>query len=253
MNTRSLAGRRVLLTRAAEDSQRWALRLAERGVSPEILPCVRSERIDDDATLDRLRDTAHAADWLLFTSVRGVDAIARAIARAGVLLPARLRVAAVGEATAAAARAQLGCVPYVPLGGTSLALGTELLALWGGNSRARRVLVAGAEGGRDDAEQVLEHAGARVTRVNVYRTLPTNPATPRRDLAQEGIDDVLLASPSAVAGLLNQARVGGTTRLFTIGPTTSAAAISAGLAVTGESVTPDLDGLMEVMQCPTGT
>lgn len=248
MNTRPLAGRRVLLTRAAEDSQRWALRLAERGVSPEIMPCVRSERIDDDATLDRLRDAAQVADWLLFTSVRGVDAIAHA----GVLLPARLRVAAVGEATAAAARAQLGCVPYVPLGGTSLALGTELLALWGGNSRARRVLVAGAEGGRDDAEQVLEHAGARVTRVNVYRTVPADPATPRRDLAQEGIDDVLLASPSAVAGLLNQARVGGTTRLFTIGPTTSAAAISAGLAVTGESATPDLDGLMEVMQCPTG-
>lgn len=249
MTTPPLAGRRVLITRATDDAQRWASRLAERGATPEILPCVRSERIDDDTTRERLRAAAQAADWLLFTSVRGVDAVARA----GVLLPARLRVAAVGETTAAAARAQFGGEPYVALGGTSLALGTELLALWGGHSRSRRVLVAGAEGGRDDAEQVLAHAGARVTRVNVYRTVAEAPAATLRDLAQEGIDDVLLASPSAVAGLLNQARVGGTTRLFTIGPTTSAAAISAGLAVTGESATPDLDGLMEVMQCPTGT
>jgi uroporphyrinogen-III synthase len=99
---------------------------------------------------------------------------------------------------------------------------------------------------------VLALAGARVTRVNVYRTLPAPPVSPRRDLEQEGIDDVLLASPSAVTGLLNQARVGTTTRCFTIGPTTSAAAISAGLVVTGESATPDLDGLMEAMQCTTG-
>lgn len=249
MSTLPLAGRRVLLTRAADDSERWALRLAERGVTSEIMPCVRSEMLDDAATLDRLRTALQSADWLLFTSVRGVDAVARA----GVVLLPRLRVATVGEATAAAARAHFACTPYVAFGGTSRALGAELLALWSGNARARRIVVAGAEGGRDDAEQLLAQAGARVTRVNVYRTLPADPpATPRRDLARDGIDDVLLASPSAVAGLLNQARVGDTTRLFTIGPTTSAAAIAAGLAVTGESATPDLDGLMEVMQCPTG-
>ena len=248
MTSHRLAGRRVLVTRAMEDSQRWATQLAAHGADPVLLPCVRSEPLDDNVTRAQLASACRDAEWLLFTSVRGVDAVART----GVVLAARTRVAAVGDATAAAARLRLSCAPFVAYGGTSHALGTELLALWGGVSKARRVVVAGAEGGRDDAEQVLAAAGARVTRVNVYRTLPASPVSPRRDLGQEGIDDVLLASPSAVTGLLNQALVGASTRCFTIGPTTSAAARSVGLVVTGESATPDLNGLMEAMQCTIG-
>ncbi len=248
MTAHRLAGRRVLVTRAMEDAQRWAKHLAAHGADPVLLPCVRSEPLDDSVTRAQLASACRDADWLLFTSVRGVDAVART----GMVLAPRTRVAAVGDATAAAARGQLSCAPFVAYGGTSHALGTELLALWGGVSKARRVVVAGAEGARDDAEQVLATAGARVTRVNVYRTLPAPPVSPRRDLGQEGIDDVLLASPSAVTGLLNQARVGATTRCFTIGPTTSAAARSVGLVVTGESATPDLNGLMEAMQCTIG-
>lgn len=248
MTTPSLAGRRVLVTRATEDSRRWAQQLAAHGADPVILPCVHSEPVDDDATLTRLNSACQDVDWLLLTSARGAEAVSRA----GVRLAPRTRVAAVSESTAAAARSLFSCIPFVARGGTSRALGEELLALWGGRTQARRIVIAGAEGGRDDAELLLTHAGARVTRVSVYRTVSAPPTTPRRDLERDGIGDVLLASPSAVTGLLNQARIGSTTRLFTIGPTTSAAAISAGLVVTGESATPDLDGLMEAMQCTTG-
>lgn len=204
--------------------------------------------MDDDTTRTRLAAACRDADWLLLTSVRGAEAVSRA----GVQPSRRTRVAVVGESTAAMARALFSCTPYVSRGHTSHALGEELLELWGGATTALRVVVAGAAGGRDDADLVLAQAGARVTRVNVYRTLPASPATPRRDLHREGISDVLLASPSAVTGLLNQARVDAATRCFTIGSTTSAAAMAAGLVVTGESATPDLDGLMEAMQCTIG-
>ena len=244
----ALADRRVLITRAADDAQRWARRLAARGAVPVILPCVRSESLNDEATRERLRTAAQTADWLLFTSQRGVEAAVRA----GVRLAPGAHVAAVGELTASAARQLLGCTPFVAFGATSRALGLELLALWGDAAGLRRVVVIGAEGGRDDAEQVLALAEAHVTRVNVYRTISASAITPRRDLEQERIDDVLLASPSAVTGLLNQARVGDTARLFTIGPTTSAAALAAGLMVTGESAAPGLEGLMEAMQCAIG-
>lgn len=248
MTARAFSGRRVLVTRALDDARRWAPRIAALGAEPVLLPCVSSEWLEDVATGERLAAALGSADWLLFTSVRGAEAVSR-IAPG---IPARTRIGAVGESTADAARRLFSCIPFVAHGGTSRALGDELVAFWGGSATGRRVVVAGAAGGRDDAEQALEAAGAQVTRVAVYRTSPAAPRSPRRDLTNEGITDVLLASPSAVTGLLNQAVVSTATRVFTIGPTTSAAAMAAGLAVAGESATPDLEGLMEAMQCTIG-
>jgi len=244
MTRPDLARRRVLVTRDAEHSARWAEQLAEHGASPVILPCVHSEPIQEPGTLERLRAALPTAEWLLFTSARAVAPVEHA----GVALAANVRLAAVGRSTAEATRRLDVGEPFVARGGTSLALGEELVKLWGDRAPSQHVLVIGAEGGRDDAERELTRAGARVTRIDVYRTVPAPAVEPRRDLALEGIDDILLASPSAVTGLLNQARVAATTRCYTIGPTTSAAAVAAGLVVTGEATTPDLDGLMEAMQ-----
>jgi len=66
-----------------------------------------------------------------------------------------------------------------------------------------------------------------------------------------GADDVLLASPSAVAGFVNQVRLDRTPGIFTIGPSTTEAARAAGLDVTGEASRPGLRGLLEAMRCAT--
>lgn len=249
MTGRELEGRRVLVTRALDDAMRWALRLAAVGALPEIMPCVSTERIDDAGTRAHLVEALRDADCLLVTSVRGVQAVAAATTaiRAGV------EVATVGELTATAAGRSFTRAPFVARGGTSRALGEELVAAWGASASGRRVVVAGAEGGREDADTALAAAGATVMRINVYRTIPAPAIEPRRDLSREGRTDVLLASPSAVTGLLNRAVPGMATRLFTIGPTTSAAVVGAGLVVTGQAATPDLEGLMEAMRCVTGT
>ncbi len=60
-----------------------------------------------------------------------------------------------------------------------------------------------------------------------------------------GADNVLLASPSAVTGLMNQVDLDIPVNIFTIGPSTSAAARANGLVVTAEAATPSLHGLLE--------
>jgi uroporphyrinogen-III synthase len=244
----ALSGRRVLVTRASEDAAAWAERLASLGAEPVILPCIRSELLDDARTRAILAAALHETDWLCLTSPRGVEAVATL---AGPPAPA-VRLAAVGDATAAAIRAAFGRTPFVAAGGTSRALGDELAAALRATVptpvRAARVLMAVAEGGRTDAEDVLDRAGARVTRVNVYRTVPAAPAEHPVDLGAERIFDVLFASPSAVYGLLNQALLPADARIFTIGPTTSAAVAAAGLTVSGEALRPDLESLLEAMQ-----
>ncbi|HVP71675.1 MAG TPA: uroporphyrinogen-III synthase [Gemmatimonadaceae bacterium] len=67
------------------------------------------------------------------------------------------------------------------------------------------------------------------------------------DLADEGIDAVLLASPTAAEGLVNRAIVGPDVDVITIGPTTSAAAAAVGLTVRAEARRPDLAGMLEAM------
>ena len=247
MTPHPLAGTRVLITRDAEKSAVWAERVAALGMTPIILTCVLSLPRNPEETHRHLDDALRTAQWVLFTSARAVEVVGRA----GVALAPDIRIAAVGNATADAVSELSVARPFVARGGTSLALGAELLELWGDAVRGMQVLVVGVEGGREDAERVLVRAGALVTRVDVYRTIPAAPTRPRRDLAREGIDAVLLASPSAVTGLLNQADVGSAS-CYTIGPTTSAAVRAAGLVVAGEAQNPNLEGLLEAMQCTIG-
>ena len=57
----------------------------------------------------------------------------------------------------------------------------------------------------------------------------------------------VLASPSAVTGFVNQVDIDIPVNIFTIGPSTSAAARAQGLAVTAEAREPSLAGILEAM------
>ncbi len=240
------AGRRILVTRVLEDAERWAARLSTLGATPVVLPCLVCEPLAREGTADALRAAMAGARWLLVASPRGAMVTGSLLDGA---LPRGVQVAAVGEATARAAVEHLGRVDLVATESTSLGAGRELAARMArdGDARSGRVVVAGAAGGRDDAESVLRDQGISVQRIDVYRTIPVPPASPKRDLASEHVDDVLLASPSAVTGLLNAAEVPAGARVITIGPTTSAAARAAGLAVSAEAARPSLEGMLEVM------
>ena len=143
---RNREGRRIVLTRSAEDCADWAQRLETLGFTPVILPCIVCEMFCDPALGRTLATEARTADWLVFTSRRGVEAFAS-------LHDAPLRpgtkVAAVGQATAAAARTLLGRIDLTGRGGTAAALADDIqFAL------AQRRLGSGATV-RGDANQAL--------------------------------------------------------------------------------------------------
>ena len=62
------------------------------------------------------------------------------------------------------------------------------------------------------------------------------------------MDLALLASPSAVAGLLNRAVVQASLPVLTIGPSTTASAHSAGLNVVAEARERSLDSMLEALE-----
>lgn len=243
----SLNGRRVLVTRALDDAMSWATELAHAGAVPVVFPCLSTRPIHDAGTVRRLRIAVSVADWIGVTSRRGVRAAAALL---GGPLPERMRVAAVGPATAGAAVELWGRTDLVATRHTVEGLCADLLGTTDSAdvSGGPHLVLAGAQGGRPDGVHALRARGWRITVVAVYETVPAAPTGRRVDLATEHLDDILLASPSAVTGLRNLACCPKNVRIFTIGPTTTAAARAAGLVVTAEARRPGLDGLLEAMQ-----
>lgn len=247
MTTQSLNGRRVLVTRALDDAMAWANELAHVGAEPVVFPCLSTRPITDVGTAEQLRTAVAEADWIGVTSRRGVESAAALL---GVPLPERVRVAAVGPATARAAADLWGHTDLVATHHTVEGLIADLLGTTDSAdvSPGPHLVLAGARNGRRQGVHLLLARGWRVSVVAVYETVPAAPTGRRVDLGAEHLDDILLASPSAVTGLRNLARLPKNVRIFTIGPTTTAAARAAGLVVTAEARRPGLDGLLEAMQ-----
>ena len=251
----SLSGRSVLVTRAREDCAAWTERLRSAGARAVALACIECQPITDPSVGARLAEALAGADWLVVTSRRGAEAAARLLAEAG-SAPAEggvaVPVAAVGPSTAAAARRWLGRADLVSEGNGAAPLARKLARrLVRDRERGRvappRVLLALAENAGPVMEDVLGAAGARCVRIAVYRTIPVPAGASRRPVSQLGVNTVLLASPSAVTGLLHQVELDTPVEVFTIGPSTSSRARTAGLTVAAEAHVPSLEGLMEAM------
>jgi len=237
-----LTGRKLLLTRSADDSAEWASALAAEGATPIVLPCVRSEPLGDVALAGRLAAAIARADWLVCTSRRGVDRVAEL---AGTVLPASVKLAAVGKATAQRFREHFGRCDLAGQG-TAAALGAELVARTDLRPGARLVLALASNAGPDLAAR-LRAAGSTVERFDVYRTVPAGPLDPRRPLSGLGCDTVIFASPTAVQGFANQIEVDRTGQFVTIGPSTSKAVRARHWDVAAEAREPSLSGIIESM------
>jgi len=243
-----LTGQRILLTRSEEDCADWAARIAQYGAQPVLLPCIDCESIDTPALRAALCAAAATADWLVFTSRRGVEAFAvLQSAPPGERLSERNRVAVVGAGTAQSARNCLGRVDLLGDGGTAASLAATLVAA-GDLPAHPQVLIAVAENAGPALQQTLEEAGASCSRFDVYRTKPAPPSLRKRALSTLGADNIVLASPSAVTGFVHQVDVDTRCAIYTIGPSTTAAARAHGLRVTAEAREPSLEGVLEAMQ-----
>ncbi len=185
----SLAGVRVLVTRAAEDAPELERLLRERSAVPVRLPCIVFEDGPDAARIAAIV-RGKQTDLLVVASPH---AARRLLSLCGEL---PVPLAAVGAATAR----ELPGAAIIPSGGVGAgALVAELRDRVAG----KRVLVARAEGGNPALVDGLRASGAQVTALTLYRTVPARQADPAALAAlREGrVDAIAFASGSAARGL----------------------------------------------------
>lgn len=203
---------RVIVTRPRAQAEELVEALRSAGFEPVLCPLIEIEPIDD-GPID-----VDGYDWVIVTSANGAAELGRRHAGA---VP---RIAAVGEATAAALAEHGLEASFVPSISSQEGLLAELPRPVG------RALFVGAAGARRLIADELP-ADFRA----VYRTVELTPDAPTGDL-------VLLASPSAVRAW---ARVGAHLPSITIGPQTTEAARLAGLDVVAEAGTQDVAALVD--------
>ncbi len=181
---RPLLGKRILVTRTREQATSFSERLRKLGAIPFEFPIIRIvPPLDWQPLDDALRHLCGATfayfDWLIFTSVNGVESVFGRLNEFGLAFPLTgvPRVAAIGPATAAALAHYGVRTDLVP--GEYIAEGVAASLIEDAKSRGaslagKRILLPRAAVARDALVTELRAAGATVQEVVAYRTLPVS-------------------------------------------------------------------------------
>jgi uroporphyrinogen-III synthase len=240
-----LAGRRVLVTRAAHQAGKLSEGLRTLGAIPVEVPVLEIVVLD---SLDRVLRRIDDYDWVIFTSANTVRALEERCAAAGVVAKCEtVQVAAVGSATATAARAAGWNVAVVP----ENYVAEGLVAALGAGMAGKRVLLARAAVARDVIPDALRSGGAIVDVVDAYRNvIPEGAPEQLRCALRDGLDAVTFTSSSSVTHLADVARAAGVSfplqsvPAVSIGPITSQTLRELGWQPAAESEQHDVPGLL---------
>lgn len=245
---RALFGRRILVTRPAEQSDDLAGPLAELGAEVLIQPVIEIRPLPPQVAIPFSEDELRGFDWLVFSSRHGVRCFFQALAGRGLDVRAvgQARLAAIGPGTADELaryhlRADLVPATY-QAEGLAEALARE--------AAGRRFLLLRASRGREVLAEMLAAAGGQVTQQVVYesRDVPAADEEIAAQLRAGQIHWTTVTSSAIARGLV---RLFGEdlrrTRLVSISPVTSATLAELGFAPTAEARVFTMAGVIEAL------
>jgi uroporphyrinogen III methyltransferase/synthase len=262
---RTLAGRRVVVTRRKGQSSRLVQLLEERGASVLEVPAIEITAPPDTAALDEALAVLERYDWVVFTSANAVSAVMGRLRvlglepRLGAHSPGasagtRPKVASVGSATTATLRATFPGDRVALEAGPDFRAAGLLEAFGREGVQGAGILVPASTRAGDELPRGLRGLGARVDVVPAYATVDApGLAAAVRGCMEGGLDLALFASPSAVEAFAVAAgeRAQGLP-VAVIGPTTGAAARAAGMDVRAVASPSTAEGLVDAAERALG-
>ncbi len=248
---RPLFGKRIVVTRAANQAPALTEKLRELGADVIEMPATRIARLD----LTQLREAIarlNEYQWIIFTSQNAVAIFWEQLVGAG--LDARalagLRIAAVGPATAGALLEHGIIVDVVPERFVAEALLEKLSER--DDVAGSSILYVTAEGSREVLPDGLEEIGASVNHVLAYRSIVDGTGAARlvRALESHSADIVTFTSASSVRGYVDAVgeELSRGSPAASIGPATSAAIRAAGIELKLEAEESTIDGLVDAIE-----
>lgn len=244
-----LQGCRVLVTRPAGQADSVIAEVTQRGGEAMHLPLIEIVPATDTQELKSAITEAWSFDWIVFTSVNGVDHFCRELRLLG-RDPRALgtaRIAAIGPATATALENYGFVCDLIP----DRYLSEGFVAAFKQDPDQKRFLLIQAERGRDVLRKELIAAGHEVRQVAAYATRATtaDQHTAIRMIEQFPVTWILLTSSfiaeTAVKIFGNRLH---SWKIASISPITSSKLTQLGYPVTTEASEPTMTSLLDSIE-----
>lgn len=248
-----LAGKRVIVTRSREQAGKLSDRIEELGGEVLEFPVVKIVKpLSFDSLDEALRDIK-GFQWLVFTSVNGVNNFFERMRVLGLDIRSLydVKLAVVGKATAEALESIGLIADYVPNKYTTEELAKGLSEIV---SKGEKVLLARAETAGSEIQDALKKTGIEYSDVVVYRTLYENAGSEEilKGIEKGCADYLTFTSSSTVTGFIsaigkeNIGKLSGI-KIVCIGPVTAKTAKDAGLDVAVIAEEHSIEGLIDVL------
>lgn len=255
---RELFGKRVVVTRARAQSSELSADLIELGAQIFEFPTIRIDFTRDPAFSQAVSELAQGKfDWLVLTSVNGIDALFAELERQNLDARAiRSRVAVIGSATFDRMKAHGIHADLIPPQFVAESVVEALKTQ--GEIRGKRFLLTRADIARSELPAALKELGGEPVDVVAYKTvLETDGQEEALAALEKGeIDAVTFTSSSTARNFveilggerLKKVLASPRLKCLSIGPITSKTMVEVGLPLHGEAAQHDIPGLMALIQ-----
>ena len=244
---RPLFGKRILVTRAIDQAESFAVKLSQLGAEVVLQPAIEIQPPHEYEALDQAIESIADVNWIVFSSGNGVRFFLNRLIDQGYDARhlAQAKLAAIGPGTAAALKEFNLKADLLP----EVYRAESMVEAMGPLVANQTVLLIRASRGREVLPAGLREAGANVKQVVVYQSLDVQQVSPSTmEALEQGIDWVTFTS-SAIARsaivLLGDHLRG--VKSVSISPITSETMRGLGLEPTVEAVQHDLDGMIQAI------
>ena len=234
-DNKPLFGKRVLVTRSRTQASVLSQLLQEQGAIPLEVPTIEIKPLDSYDELNSVLQRLEEYDWVIFTSVNGVEGVFRCLQSLKQDSRAfhQVKVAAIGPATAKALEERGIVADFTPVQYLSEAI---VEGFKGQDVKGARILLPRADIGQETLALGLAALGARVDQVHAYMTVfPQDSYQRVAEAFSNGVDIATFTSSSTVRNLISlldgKAGLLQDTLIACIGPVTADTARELGLKV----------------------
>ena len=248
-----LFGKRILVTRSRTQASDLVARLTELGADVIPFPTIRIEPPTSKQPLYDAVDQLDKFNWIIFTSVNAVDNLFEAISHQGrdSRALAGCKVCATGSATTERLMTHGVKPDLVPERYTSKGVLSALNAVK--SVSGNHFLLPRADIAPQELPDALTQAGAEVTQVEAYKTVPAKPEPAAIEALKDGKADIITFTSSSTArnfaALIKPEipELPSNISYVSIGPETTKAAVNEGMQIEIEAEQHNIEGLVEAI------
>jgi uroporphyrinogen III methyltransferase/synthase len=250
-----LFGKTIVVTRSREQASEFADQLYEYGANVIEFPTIEIAKSDDPRPMQEAINNVHTYNWLVFTSINGVDAFFRQLLESGkdVRDLKGVKICAIGPGTAGGIERyhiRVDCKPPKFVAESVVEELKKVTAIKG-----ERFLLPRADIARSFLPEELQKLGGKVTDLVAYKTVMAQPKdVDLVDKIKKGEVHVVTFTSSStvrnfteIIGKENIAAIQGRVRFASIGPITTQTAEEMGYRVDIKTEEYTIPGLVNAL------